>query len=311
MYVFHSANGEDYLADLFLQHLFTKKSIKNIAANYIPAYIWDDYQEIDTLYGSGFTAFGNAFSSIRRESHISLLSKEEIIESIGRNIGKVDIDIIYTSVWRESFGLRQLYHQFRDRLNRDIRIIVLDGEDHEDIFDKSLEGIEYYKRELHERDKEFCLPISFKFPATKLPYLTLGSSYIPPKKNILAPCDPRWRKTYNFRSEKSYYKQYSSALFAVTTKKGGWDCMRHYEILANHCIPFFPDISQMPKDRMTEYPRKLQLEANLLFLQLTSTADILNDAILDYYNHLLKQFLDIFYNQQTTISFAKIYEKAV
>jgi len=309
MYVFHSVDGEDYLADLFLQHLLITKSDRPIFINSIPSYIWDDYPQLSSLYGSGFTAFGNVFNSIKGENRFSLLSKEEMIDSIRRNVGKVDIDIIYTSVWRESFGIHELSSQLGERLNRDVRIIALDGEDHEEIFDKTLNGIQYYKRELNEKDKEYGLPISFKFPVTRLPYLAFGSSYIPIKKTILAPCDPRWRQTYNFRSEKSYYHQYSSALFAVTTKKGGWDCMRHYEILANHCIPYFPDISLMPSHRMIEYPRKLQLESNQLFLELISNPNAINSTLLGQYHWLLKRFLDIFYSQQTTINFAGIYAR--
>ena len=66
------------------------------------------------------------------------------------------------------------------------------------------------------------------------------------KYNILAPNDPRFTNSYIFK-ERKYYEQYSRSLFATTTRKGGWDCLRHYEILRNNCLPFFPNIEKKPK----------------------------------------------------------------
>jgi hypothetical protein len=41
--------------------------------------------------------------------------------------------------------------------------------------------------------------------------------------------------------------------------KAGWDCMRHYEILANGCIPYFLD--QCPAKTMYLLPKELIKEA--------------------------------------------------
>ena len=38
--------------------------------------------------------------------------------------------------------------------------------------------------------------------------------------------------------------------------KGGWDCLRHYEILMNGCIPLFLDIKNCPKDTISTLPKK-------------------------------------------------------
>lgn len=43
------------------------------------------------------------------------------------------------------------------------------------------------------------------------------------------------KNTYIFENEEEYYNDYKKSLFAITRKKGGWDCMRHYEILACGC----------------------------------------------------------------------------
>jgi hypothetical protein len=32
-------------------------------------------------------------------------------------------------------------------------------------------------------------------------------------------------------------------------KKGGWDCLRHYEIIGNGCMPYFENIEKCPKKK--------------------------------------------------------------
>jgi len=41
--------------------------------------------------------------------------------------------------------------------------------------------------------------------------------------------------------EFEYHRRYRGALFGATRKKSGWDCMRHYEVLASGSIPWFED----------------------------------------------------------------------
>jgi hypothetical protein len=47
----------------------------------------------------------------------------------------------------------------------------------------------------------------------------------------------------------------------------GWDCMRHYEILANRCIPSFPDLEKCPSTIMTNFPKNIILEISKYSLQ--------------------------------------------
>ena len=67
--------------------------------------------------------------------------------------------------------------------------------------------------------------------------------------------------TYIFSEEEDYYDDYKRSYFAHTCKKGGWDCLRHYEILANGCIPYFTDLESAPLETMFLLPRELILEA--------------------------------------------------
>ena len=51
------------------------------------------------------------------------------------------------------------------------------------------------------------------------------------------------------------FKPYSNSIFAITNKKLGWDCLRHYEILMNGCIPLFLNIEDCPKLTLTTLPK--------------------------------------------------------
>ena len=54
------------------------------------------------------------------------------------------------------------------------------------------------------------------------------------------------------------------AMFGVTRSKAGWDCMRHLEIMAAGCIPFFTDLDELPSLTMQLYPKGLLQEAKAL-----------------------------------------------
>ena len=50
-------------------------------------------------------------------------------------------------------------------------------------------------------------------------------------------------------------------MFGVTRKKAGWDCMRHLEIMAAGCIPYFIDLESLPRLTMQFYPKQMLAEA--------------------------------------------------
>ena len=51
---------------------------------------------------------------------------------------------------------------------------------------------------------------------------------------------------YAFDSEEDYYADLQASKFGITTKRAGWDCLRHYEIAANGCVPCFRDLDKKP-----------------------------------------------------------------
>ncbi|MBA3602128.1 MAG: hypothetical protein H0W50_00415 [Parachlamydiaceae bacterium] len=98
-------------------------------------------------------------------------------------------------------------------------------------------------------------PIQFGIPECKV------VGHIPSKDKDFATVNPYNRDTYVFTNEVDYYSDYQRSYYAVTCKKAGWDCMRHYEILANGCIPYFNNLHECPDDTMAFLPRKLITEA--------------------------------------------------
>lgn len=102
-------------------------------------------------------------------------------------------------------------------------------------------------------------PITFSFPEEKI------IREIPVKTKLMSSLIPGNLSTYIYANETDYYNEYRQSLFALTTKKSGWDCMRHYEIIANGCIPYFPNIEQCPPNTMALLPKDLLKEGNLLY----------------------------------------------
>lgn len=95
-------------------------------------------------------------------------------------------------------------------------------------------------------------PIAFSFPDEKI-----LNPDAPADKRTLFPrhivdAEVRARVTgastsYAFDSEAEYYADLRGARFGITTKRRGWDCLRHYELAANGAVPCFRDLAQKPK----------------------------------------------------------------
>lgn len=91
-------------------------------------------------------------------------------------------------------------------------------------------------------------PISFSVPAENI------VDHVPLKEKVVAGCQYDSRA---FRDEKAYFQEYQRSLFGNTKCKAGWDCNRHYEILANGCIPYFEKMEDLPKNTMVDFPKDI------------------------------------------------------
>ena len=129
-------------------------------------------------------------------------------------------------------------------------IVFLDGADSPDIKENIRNRGWYFKRELFLRDSGLK-PIGFSVPKEKI----RDPSMV--KTRLIAPLVPGVGSTFIYDSETDYYDMYANSLFGLTWKKAGWDCLRHYEILAAGCMPLFVDIHHCPNTILVTYPKQL------------------------------------------------------
>lgn len=143
-------------------------------------------------------------------------------------------------------------------------------------------------------------PIQFSIPESKVVQAPL------PKDRDFAFLIPGNAQTYIFSSEEEYCRGYQRSYFAVTGKKGGWDCMRHYEILANGCIPYFVNLEECPPNTLYFLPKDLIQEAMHLPGVCYETLTI-NHAIFDRakYDKILAELLDYTRKHLTTRAMAE------
>jgi hypothetical protein len=121
------------------------------------------------------------------------------------------------------------------------QLIFLDGSDGQDIKRADLinNGF-YFKRE----NTGIGYPIWFAVPKEKF-------NFDCSKKKLFSNNIPAHsRQNYFHFTENSYYSDFGESYFAITCKKGGWDCMRHYEIMSQGTLPYFIDIDHAPLQTM-------------------------------------------------------------
>ena len=92
-------------------------------------------------------------------------------------------------------------------------------------------------------------PISFAIPDEKIvSALPVKTKDFP--RHIVDPdvqkCVEGAFSSYAFDTEELYYADLQSSRFGITTKRSGWDCMRHYEIAANGAVICFRDLKKKP-----------------------------------------------------------------
>lgn len=211
------------------------------------------------LYGKGFTVYSTLDNDDIDRTDIEIKIKSKFYDLI-----------IYGSV-----------HRCRDFLDLIIatypknKIAFLDGEDKPTIMSFfPMNNFPYFKRELLAKQNNI-FPISFSIPKEKV--LTNFTNVT--KKKFSAQIIPWDRNTYIYNDEISYYKNYQESYYGITIKKGGWDCLRHYEILANYCMPYFIHLENCPENTMFNFPKKQCIEASHLI-----ESDFFNEG--KYYEYL-------------------------
>ena len=236
-----------------------------------------DFPKYESLYENGYSSslYGRGFTLFRllSDTHVD---RWEIYERVQKREFSL---IIFTDIHR-SYGI---YMQLMPYLVNQ-NTIVLDGADTPQPYPyagkwwryppywflpKAHEKFLYFKREWTPETirnlwyqippRWLCKylpapqnfrPVSFSIPEEKIVKSLPTKTKLFPKHII----DPEVANqvsgsvtSYAFESESEYYSDLQSSKFGITTKRSGWDCLRHYEIAANACVPCFRDLDKKPK----------------------------------------------------------------
>ena len=192
------------------------------------------------------------------------------------------------------------------------RIALLDGGDWMNIHPSVTYDTMFFKRECflgmsnvnYSRYFNNIKPISFAFPTKRI---TRNRN----KSKLLSTINPLDRTTYfdkdnpseyKFKTEKEYYEEYQSSRFAITCQKAGWDCLRHYEIIGNGCIPLFHRVENAPPGTISMLPRRLLLQIRTMW---ENNQDFLIENYDEYFERLFHHFI----NNNTTIKLAEYFMK--
>ena len=166
--------------------------------------------------------------------------------------------------WFDLVVIGQIWRQWGQLLDlapflQKVPVILLDGDDDTRLFHLSGTRLRrygwqpfpirsgrclYLKREWQgeggHNPRCRVVSASFSIPVEKIRPIHLEGK----KQRLASHCvDPEVSKacglhtSYAFTSEEAYYDDLAASRFAVTTKRGGWDCLRHYEIAAAGTLP--------------------------------------------------------------------------
>jgi len=242
MKILYIANNttNDFLSDALFHGLSCMNNIELVDANEL-WYMYDDinkHELTNRFHGRGFTYYA------------SLPKKQIDRTSIEKKIEDMYFDlIIYGNINR----CRDFEKTVFDKYPSD-KIVILDGEDSSDVNENYIMSGVFFKREFTNELKSkypFINPIHFAYPHDKMP---LGSV---DKNKLVAQIIPGVMETFTFNNEEDYFMDYRESMFGFTWKKSGWDCLRHYEILCNGCMPLFLDIEKCPDNICTTIPKSI------------------------------------------------------
>ena len=153
-------------------------------------------------------------------------------------------------------------------------------------------------------------PVSFSFPAE----LMLRERHVH-KDRVIATVVPGRTETYVHTEQADYYWGYTTALFGLTWKKAGWDCMRHYEIIGSGALPYMPDIADCPHGTLFSFPTDLLKQVlrlpginhtAIMANQLGNGTELIDEAFDTFqYEKLLNKVLAHARSSMTTVALAR------
>jgi hypothetical protein len=210
--------------------------------------IYGDFSlsEKNKLHGKGFTLLSKPLLDNFKENSISSLGKiDAIIIGCGHQYGESfdvsELKTISDNIW--VLDGHDLYGNAKRKIN-------YRGEE--------LIGIQFFrsfKRELVEPyfQSAEVYPTGFGIPISQIREINLSNkvqlfqSTAPDSSLFKTQNDLGGINHHKFSNEEEYFNDISISWFGLSCKKGGWDCLRHYEILACGTLLLFRDYDEKPK----------------------------------------------------------------
>lgn len=233
--------GEDYLADMVLYGLRQRYGAACV-----------DIPRKDVMYKSCSKPklYGRGFTMWKLLDEVDTRRDGDLVERVAAK--EFDV-VVFSSILRQSDVFSRLAAA---GLHERIEMRFLDGED-DDSQSMHRAALQtrhpYFKREKTVPDDR-VLPVSFAVPGEKIlpraaPKVRQFATHVQAQAAYQLPwIRQNCRPDYCFEREADYRADMATSKFAVTMKKGGWDCMRHYEQAANLAVPCFLNLGDKPRD---------------------------------------------------------------
>jgi hypothetical protein len=266
------SNAEDYLGDALLHGLRVELGNDVVDVPRRDALYADLSEDRRArLYGRGFTLYGR----LPEADVWRGWPYERALQ------GEFDL-VVFGDVWRHWGSWLQLRPHLRELRRNGVTLVALDGGDGAVMYPYGpsfwrrmrpwpLPRIHgralYFKREMSPVTawlrwfgvvpppiaarllRRSVRPLGFAIPEDHL------ATGLEPKTKLLAKhcVDPEvaahrdeLQTTHAFADEAAYFADLRAARFGITTKRAGWDCLRHYELAASGCVPCFRDLDAKP-----------------------------------------------------------------
>ena len=186
--------------------------------------LYNDWSEVEksSLHGMGFSLYDPPIQDIA-----------------DRNYDDVDV-VVYGFIDNYKGNYVSDKYPELDKLNKPI--VYIDGHD-----DAVVVKTPCFKHELHEARPD-VYPMNLALPSAKVRKINLSS-----KTQLIQKTAPPFsrfgpqilgipgRRLYIFDNEKDYYDDMSRSWFGLSCRKGSWDALRNYEIIASGTLLLFRD----------------------------------------------------------------------
>ena len=263
--LFLTSNTEDYLSNSLFHGLRTL--LGDRVVDFPKSEIsYRTYPHLDRIYGRGFTLYGL----------LEDLPIDRTLVLDRARQGAFDV-IVFGDIWRYFGTFVELLPTLGES-----KVAFLDGADYPAPYPYGSSfwrvpqwwtlprahnrGV-YFKRELADEtaQRRYFMLVPRRL-AARLPFarsLRPIAFSIPEEKIVAEP--PAKTKPFNqhvvdaevarrigasdsyaFENETEYYADLQTSRFGITTKRTGWDALRHYELAANGCVPCFRQLERKP-----------------------------------------------------------------